>query len=123
MKAKDGRSLFLVMAKEEQLTCPEVHVGDVGIVLVFGWHPQRLPSLSQRLVLAFPGGQKAAGKLVLPRIGQSLSHESPSRTPQKVTRTHNADFARGFVQLWGDERAIGEAFHITTDALLRWSQI
>ncbi len=37
--------------------------------------------------------------------------------------THNADFARGFVPLLGNERAIGEAFHITTDALLSWNHI
>lgn len=37
--------------------------------------------------------------------------------------THNSDFARGFVPLLGDQRAIGEAFHITTDALLSWNQI
>lgn len=37
--------------------------------------------------------------------------------------THNADFARGLVPLLGDSRAIGEAFHITTDALLSWNQI
>lgn len=37
--------------------------------------------------------------------------------------THNSDFARGFVPLLGDKRAVGEAFHITTDALLSWNQI
>lgn len=37
--------------------------------------------------------------------------------------THNSDFARGFVPLLGDERAIGEAFHITSDNLLTWNQI
>ena len=37
--------------------------------------------------------------------------------------THNSDFARGFVPLLGDSRTIGEAFHITTDALLSWNQI
>ncbi len=37
--------------------------------------------------------------------------------------THNADFARGFVPLLGNQKTIGEAFHITTDALLSWNQI
>lgn len=37
--------------------------------------------------------------------------------------THNADFARGFVPLLGNPKVIGEAFHITTDALLSWGQI
>ena len=39
------------------------------------------------------------------------------------TLTHNADFARGFVPLLGNSEAIGEAFHITTDAVLSWNQI
>jgi nucleoside-diphosphate-sugar epimerase len=37
--------------------------------------------------------------------------------------THNSDFAHGFVPLLGNERAIGEAFHITSDNLLTWNQI
>ena len=37
--------------------------------------------------------------------------------------THNSDFAKGFVGLMGNRRAIGEAFHITSDALLTWNQI
>lgn len=37
--------------------------------------------------------------------------------------THHKDFAKGFVGLLGNSRAIGEAFHITSDALLTWNQI
>jgi nucleoside-diphosphate-sugar epimerase len=37
--------------------------------------------------------------------------------------THNADFAKGFVGLLGNSRAIGEAFQITSDNLLTWNQI
>ena len=37
--------------------------------------------------------------------------------------THHRDFARGFVGLLGDARAIGHAFHITSDELLTWNQI
>jgi nucleoside-diphosphate-sugar epimerase len=37
--------------------------------------------------------------------------------------THHRDFARGFVGLLGNSRAIGEAFHITSDELLTWNQI
>ena len=37
--------------------------------------------------------------------------------------THNTDFAKGFVGLLGNSRAIGEAFHITSDELLTWDQI
>ena len=37
--------------------------------------------------------------------------------------THAEDFARGLIGLLGNERAIGEAFHITTDEVLSWDQI
>ena len=37
--------------------------------------------------------------------------------------THHTDFAKGFVPLLGNPRALGEAFHITTDELLTWNQI
>jgi nucleoside-diphosphate-sugar epimerase len=39
------------------------------------------------------------------------------------TLTHNSDFARGFVPLLGNDRAIGEDFHITSDEALTWNQI
>jgi nucleoside-diphosphate-sugar epimerase len=39
------------------------------------------------------------------------------------TITHSKDFAKGFVGLIGNEAAIGEAFHITSDELLTWDQI
>jgi nucleoside-diphosphate-sugar epimerase len=37
--------------------------------------------------------------------------------------THAEDFARGFLGLLGNERALGEAFHITSDEVLTWNQI
>lgn len=37
--------------------------------------------------------------------------------------THHRDFAVGFVGLLGNLRAVGEAFHITSDELLTWNQI
>ena len=37
--------------------------------------------------------------------------------------THHRDFARGFVGLMGNSRAIGEAVQITSDELLSWNQI
>ncbi len=39
------------------------------------------------------------------------------------TLTHHRDFAKGFVGLLGNEHAIGQAFHITSDELLTWNQI
>lgn len=37
--------------------------------------------------------------------------------------TWNADFAKGFLGLLGNKKAIGEAFHITSDEVLSWEQI
>jgi nucleoside-diphosphate-sugar epimerase len=39
------------------------------------------------------------------------------------TMTHNTDLAKGFVGLMGNIRAIGHAFHITSDEVLTWDQI
>ncbi len=39
------------------------------------------------------------------------------------TVTHAEDFAKGFVGLLGQDKAIGEAFHITSDEILTWDQI
>lgn len=38
------------------------------------------------------------------------------------TITHNSDFAKGLVGLFGQERAIGHAFHITSDEALTWNE-
>jgi nucleoside-diphosphate-sugar epimerase len=37
--------------------------------------------------------------------------------------THADDFARGFLGLLGNELALGQAFHITSDEVLTWNQI
>lgn len=39
------------------------------------------------------------------------------------TMTHNSDFAIAFTGLMANQRAIGEAFHITSDEILTWNQI
>lgn len=39
------------------------------------------------------------------------------------TLTHHTDFAKGFVPLLGNSRAIGEAVHITSDEFFTWDQI
>jgi nucleoside-diphosphate-sugar epimerase len=39
------------------------------------------------------------------------------------TLTHAEDFARGLVGLFGNPRAIGEVFHITSDDIYTWDQI
>jgi nucleoside-diphosphate-sugar epimerase len=37
--------------------------------------------------------------------------------------THSEDFAHGFLGLFGNEQAVGQAFHITSDEVLTWNQI
>ena len=37
--------------------------------------------------------------------------------------THHRDFAKGFVGLLGNNRAIGEAVHITSDEVITWNEI
>jgi len=37
--------------------------------------------------------------------------------------THNTDFAKGIIGLFNNIKAIGHAFHITTDEVLTWDQI
>jgi nucleoside-diphosphate-sugar epimerase len=39
-----------------------------------------------------------------------------------TTATHNTDFAKGFVGVFGDVRTIGHAIHITSDEVLSWNQ-
>ncbi|GHV76553.1 hypothetical protein AGMMS49942_13740 [Spirochaetia bacterium] len=39
------------------------------------------------------------------------------------TMTHNSDFARGFIGLLGNSRAIGETVQITSDETVTWNQV
>lgn len=39
------------------------------------------------------------------------------------TLTHHKDFAKGLIGLCGNEKSIGEAFHITSDEYLSWNRI
>jgi nucleoside-diphosphate-sugar epimerase len=39
------------------------------------------------------------------------------------TITHAEDFAHGFLGLLGEPRALGEAFHVTSDEALSWDQV
>jgi nucleoside-diphosphate-sugar epimerase len=55
---------------------------------------------------------KRGQKVIVPGDGTSL-----------WVLTWNADFAKGLVGLLGNEKAIGEAFQITSDEALSWEQI
>ncbi len=55
---------------------------------------------------------KRGQKIIVPGDGTSL-----------WVLTWSADFAKGLVGLLGNEKAIGEAFQITSDEVLSWNQI
>lgn len=55
---------------------------------------------------------KRGKKVIVPGDGTSL-----------WVLTWNGDFAKGLVGLLGNEKAIGEAFQITSDEVLSWNQI
>jgi nucleoside-diphosphate-sugar epimerase len=55
---------------------------------------------------------KKGRKIIVPGDGTSL-----------WVLTWNGDFAWGFVGLLGNKKAIGEAYHITSDEVLTWNQI
>jgi nucleoside-diphosphate-sugar epimerase len=55
---------------------------------------------------------KRGEKVIIPGDGTSL-----------WVLTWNADFAKGLIGLLGNDKAIGEAFHITSDEVLTWNQI
>lgn len=55
---------------------------------------------------------KRGGPVIVPGDGSSL-----------WVLTWNGDFAKGLLGLLGNPRAIGQAFHITSDEVLTWDQI
>jgi len=57
------------------------------------------------------------------RLRRGLELLVPGDGTSLWTLTHNSDLARGIVGLLGNPRAIGEAFHITSDEVLSWNQI
>jgi nucleoside-diphosphate-sugar epimerase len=55
---------------------------------------------------------RRGAKIIVPGDGTSL-----------WTLTHNSDFARGLIGLFGHPDAIGQDFHITSEESLTWDQI
>jgi len=66
------------------------------------------------------GGQ---GYTVVNRMRSNLPVISHGDGTSLWVMTHNSDFAVGFVGLFGNPAALGEAFHITSDQVLTWDQI
>jgi nucleoside-diphosphate-sugar epimerase len=70
--------------------------------------------------LAVGGGSEYT---TVERIKNGLPVVSHGDGTSLWTVTHSEDFAKGFVGLLGNPRAIGQAFHITSDEALTWDQI
>jgi nucleoside-diphosphate-sugar epimerase len=82
---------------------PSLTYGDTQIPLVLNSWQQSYTAVDRMI-----RGQK----MVVPGDGSSL-----------WVVTHNTDFAKGLVGLLGQQQAIGEAFHITSDEVLTWNQL
>ena len=79
---------------------PSYTYGEFGVPGVFGLSFQHFERI------------KKGKPLIVHGDGQSLWQ-----------MTFNEEFARGFAGLIGNARALGEAFHITSDEVLTWDQI
>jgi nucleoside-diphosphate-sugar epimerase len=60
---------------------------------------------------------------VIDRMRKGLPVIIPGDGTSLWQLTHNADFAKGLIGLFGHQGSIGHAFHITTDEVLSWNQI
>lgn len=64
-----------------------------------------------------------AGYTVLSRLRRGLPVVVHGDGTSLWVLTHHRDFAKAFVGLLGHPKAVGEAFHITSDEVLTWNQI
>lgn len=60
---------------------------------------------------------------VIDRMRKGLPVIIPGDGTSLWQLTHNADFAKALLGLFGHQGSIGHAFHITTDEVLNWNQI
>lgn len=82
---------------------PSLTYGDDQIPLVLNAWQQPWTAIDR---------MRRGAPLIIPGDGTSL-----------WTITHNSDFSRGLIGLFGNPAAIGEAFHITSDEALTWNRI
>jgi nucleoside-diphosphate-sugar epimerase len=69
-------------------------------------------------LVPFDGGWTAIERM---RRGAEIVVHGDGTTPW--TLTYHTDFARAFVGLLGEPRAVGDSFHITSDEAPTWNQI
>jgi nucleoside-diphosphate-sugar epimerase len=63
------------------------------------------------------------GWTVVDRMRRGLPVVVPGDGTSLWTLTHSRDFAVAFVGLFGEPRALGQAFHITSDEALPWNRV
>lgn len=85
------------------------------ITIVRPWH-----TYGQTRIPCAVGG---AGYTVVDRMRKGLPIVCHGDGESLWGLTHSDDFAVGFVGLMGNQKAIGEAVHITTEEILTWNQI
>ena len=98
------------IACEERLT--EAHGPDLPVTIVRPSHTLAPWSVPFRGGYTIIDRMRRGAPVVVHDSGESL-----------WTLTHHRDFAPGLLGLLGNERALGEAFHITSDELLTWNRI
>jgi nucleoside-diphosphate-sugar epimerase len=80
----------------------------------YTYNETRIPHIfnSKRREYSLVDRMRTGRRIVVPGDGTSL-----------WTLTHAADFAKGILGIFGNPKAIGNAFHITSDEVLTWDQI
>ncbi len=73
--------------------------------------------------IALCGGSWQHPYTVIERMKQGRQVIVPGDGTSLWVLTWNGDFAKGFLGLLGNPKAIGQAYHITSDEVLTWNQI
>lgn len=63
------------------------------------------------------------GPTIVDRIRKGREVIVPGDGTSRWTLTHTSDFAKAFTGLLGNQAALGEAYHITSEEALTWDQI
>lgn len=80
------------------------------------------PSHTYATRIPFPMGTGGEYTLI-DRIRRGLPVVSPGDGTSLWTVTHSDDFAKGITGLFAESRAVGNAYHITSDEVLTWDRI
>jgi nucleoside-diphosphate-sugar epimerase len=106
----------LKIACEEELETARQTLGFPGVIvrpsLTYGEDQIQLVLNAPKQSWTAVDRLRRGAPVIIPGDGTSL-----------WTITHNTDFARGLVGLFGNAATLGEIFHITSDEVLTWNQI